>query len=216
MSEQIDSAEVTTGMDRRSVLKKAALVGAVAWTAPVIISNTVFAAAVCTPKCAHNDVVLTAVAKDACSAPVIEVPAGNKILLFSINLPVGATCPCSTTAPLVVLGPVPTQWDKHGPNSDGCPRYKVQFATGVNTPSQGSNTFALYKNGALGSGVYVPNGTLCVAVKCLDRDLTPVYRVCTFSVCFKYSPAQEICDTNYVVEVRQGSVTCYTGCSPCA
>ena len=204
------------GIDRRSVLKKAAVAGAVAWTAPVILSNTAFAASVCTPKCAHANVTLTATAQDACTAPVTEVPSGNKILLFSINLPSGATCPCDAAAPRVVLGPVPTQWDKHSPQATGCPTYKNQFATGVNTLSQGANTFALYKNGALGSGVYVPNGTICVAVKCLDRDGTPVYRVCTFSVCFTYSPSQEICDTNYVVEVRPGSVSCVTRCTPCA
>jgi hypothetical protein len=45
--------DTTTGIDRRSALKKAAAAGAIAWTAPTILSNTAHAQTpgTCTPKC---------------------------------------------------------------------------------------------------------------------------------------------------------------------
>lgn len=56
MSEEIDTAEVTTGMDRRSVLKKAALVaGAAAFATPVVSSVFTSIAFAATPPNCNDD-----------------------------------------------------------------------------------------------------------------------------------------------------------------
>jgi len=214
MSEEVENA-TGEGLDRRSVLKKAAIAGTVAWTAPVILSNTAFADVVCTPKCAHAAVTFSAVGQDACTTPIPEVPSGNKIILFQLLIPSGTVCPCDPNDPVVIVGSVPLSWDKYSPQTDGCPAFKTEYAKGIKTPSQGPNAFALYKNGALGSGVYVPNGGLCVSIKCLDTDGTPVYRKCTLSVCFLYSPEHAVCDTNFSVQTRVGGTSCVIACDPC-
>jgi hypothetical protein len=215
-----NSGMLTESIDRRSALKKAAAAGAIAWTAPMIISSTAHAAStVCTPKCAHPQVQLEAEAIDSCEENIPgEVPANvNKIILFKLKLPAGSTCDCDEAPPEVILGKVPVQWDKLSPNAATCSFTQFQYQ-GVNTPSQGANSFALYKvagGGADASGWYVPNGPLCVAIKCLDADGTPIYRVCTVTICFKYQPSQAPCNTTYVVETRTGSISCSISCNPC-
>jgi hypothetical protein len=83
-------AGTSTGLDRRSALKKAAVAGAVAWTAPTILSHTAHAAPGegCTPKC------LPAGTPQFVTNP-IDTCGGTYVVRFPLQLTGGSvTCPC--------------------------------------------------------------------------------------------------------------------------
>ncbi|MDQ3176058.1 MAG: twin-arginine translocation signal domain-containing protein [Actinomycetota bacterium] len=83
------------GIDRRAALKKAAAAGAVAWTAPIVLSSTASAQVVCTLRCAPT--VAATVTGTATSRPCNPLlPPGQQPILFdiTINRGGGATCPC--------------------------------------------------------------------------------------------------------------------------
>jgi hypothetical protein len=96
-----------TGIRRRAALKKVAVAGAVAWTAPTVMSSRVSAQEVCTPKCAPVGGVLI-------SATVVISPCGSgapgtqpvKGIITSITAQAGS-CGCGGTPTVVLVDPVP-------------------------------------------------------------------------------------------------------------
>lgn len=92
-------AGTSTGLDRRSALKKAAVAGAVAWTAPTILSSTAHAAPGegCTPKC------LPAGTPQFSTTPIATC-GGTYLVRFPLVLTGGTvTCPCGGTPTATVV-----------------------------------------------------------------------------------------------------------------
>ena len=85
--------------DRRNVLKKAATLGAIAWTAPVVLSFPASAAAACTPKCLPVGTPhLTASTIDVCLNHAYRVTVTLTVTPGSV------TCPCGGVATVIVDG----------------------------------------------------------------------------------------------------------------
>lgn len=220
-SSSIDS----TSTDRRSLLKKAALAGGVAWVAPTVLASP--AGAACgTPKCAYPDFTQTVLqirAFDLCDPGVSGdyVGAGvgantTKAAEFEITLASAfgsCTCGTPTQQGQVLVGAVSASWDKVQSCSTAYSQHQIDA---VNNPIR-PNRFLLYKGGgALGSGVYIPEGSMCISVGCKDSRGVTVYKSCSFKICINYSPAQAcgfISTVNASWVLVPGS--CTTGCTPC-
>jgi hypothetical protein len=194
-----------TATDRRDLIRKAVVAGSLTWVTPTVLATKAYAAG-CTPKCGPADFVPTITGRDACNDEEVDgVPSGNKVAIFTISVP-SSSCPCGGTA-TVSIGPIPTEWDKNV----SCTSYSSQYATGIRL----SNTqFALYKNGALGNGFYIPNGSFCVAIGCTDRTGDTVWKVCSYNVCLNYTPAGA-CTTFTSVGVTTSNTECSASCAPC-
>jgi hypothetical protein len=113
-----------TGIDRRSALKKAAVAGTVAWTAPTILSSKTHAVEFidgCTAKCQPNNqaTVSFTVEVEPCIA---GTPPGQQVVRGVVTQEgsAGQPCPCSqgniqivnpTPGQIVPLAPNPGNWD---------------------------------------------------------------------------------------------------------
>lgn len=120
MAEQLEEPTNSTegGMDRRSLLTKAAAAGAVAWSVPLLLSEPAFAGnGVCTPKCAPASFTPTLKGVDVCdndfasitgfagSALQTFIGNSNKMAIISVQGPGSVTCPCGGAAsPAVISG----------------------------------------------------------------------------------------------------------------
>jgi hypothetical protein len=224
-----NSGMLTESIDRRSALKKAAAAGAIAWTAPMIISSTAHADhlagnGVCTPACAPLPFTISFSGKDGGDGKFgcpddrtkFGVPNNsNKFGVFKVETPGTATCPCGIGDPVIIVSfPAGTTWSK---DEDECQPWADDYAlTYLTTPP--SNEFAVAKDGAIGNGWYTPSNPICVSVGCHDEvggDM--VYQTCTFSFTFYYDPNGASCST-YGAELLTCGVTrisCSVGCTPC-
>ena len=202
MSELLENG-VSEGIDRRSVLKKAAIAGTVAWAAPLVISSPALASA-CTPSCAAAPITsaqLTGQVADLCANQIALLAPftgnANKIAVFRV-ISGTASCPCGNANPVIGLDlPPGTSFSKgNNPRTGPCDPF-------VNSPSNplvkespgfppyplAANEIMIYKTGALPNGWYTASHPVCITIKCED-DLggDPVYRTCKFTMCFEYSP----------------------------
>jgi hypothetical protein len=99
-----------TGIDRRSALKKAAAAGAIAWTAPTILSQTAHAVdfingSTCTAKCAPpTGVTVTGtITYIGCAQ---DIPPGQQPVRASITqISTTAGCPCGGAVVEVIAPP---------------------------------------------------------------------------------------------------------------
>jgi hypothetical protein len=207
MNDDCNSVDRTPQLDRRSMLRKAAVAGAVVWTVPTILADPAHAACG-TPKCAPTSFTIPIInGRDACNNEAIpNVPTGNKVALFFLSLPASVTCPCGGTAQ-IKIGDPPANWAK----LNFCGSFDTTYANAVKV---NDTTFALYKDGALGNGFYVPQGSFCVSVGCTDTHGQLTWRRCTYSVCLSYSPAGS-CASLSVVTVSSSNTNCVTSCTAC-
>jgi hypothetical protein len=112
MHDESTSVDLSSGFNRRSALKKAAVAGAVVWTAPVLLSDSAQAVQLlpggCTAKCAPIvdavDLVVTG-SKGACD----DTAPGQVIREFNItSVTLGAasgSCPCGGAEAVVTFTP---------------------------------------------------------------------------------------------------------------
>ncbi len=150
------------GIDRRAALKKAAAAGAVAWTAPIVLSSTASAQVVCTLACAPT--VATTVTGTATSQPCVAgIPPGQQPILFviTINTGGGATCPCGGNPTFLVVPSIVTA---------------VQ-----NQPGTSTRTFPVTitvtcrdENGRPVSRVCTATGTFTFSGNCQSAQVRPV------------------------------------------
>jgi hypothetical protein len=212
-------------IDRRSALKKAAAAGAIAWTAPMVLSSTVSAVGngTCTPKCAPGSFSPVFAARDACDgeeaalAPFIGT--GNKIAILKVTGPSGLTCPCGVGVPDVVIGvPAFTEASKNNGAPTGCELYEDSPSnlSVIKYPGKDDELVA-FKQGAIGDGWYTLNNPICVSIGCQDEiGGDYVYRKCNFNICFDYSPSKSICTLAETLETRSTAAGgCTIGCDPC-
>lgn len=194
----------SSGIDRRSALKKAAIAGTVAWTAPVILSETAHAVdliGACTAKCAPNPTfTLQPTTGLICNSNGAKW-AG---LTFSVPLPV---CPCGAGGgSATVLGASVTPQPAEVKS--------VQFDQQTNT---GLITIGGQGQGALGNGSYQAAINFCV--QCNDRSNPPdvISRRCTTVVNFTFQPADGPCSTqaNVGAATLQGTVCQAADCAVC-
>ncbi len=107
MTEITDTSE-RSALDRRSAIKKVAVGGAIAWTAPAVLSSRVSAQEVtCTPKCRPvGGVVITADVRIAECGPRPPAPGNQPVngQLVSVTA-AGDSCGCGGTPTVVVVSP---------------------------------------------------------------------------------------------------------------
>jgi hypothetical protein len=164
MSETTTESEVNPNrIDRRSALKKAAVGGAIAWTAPTVLSSKVSAVEFidgCTAKCApqaSGQSILITGSKGPC---IDGAPAGQQRRTFnitSVTVIGGATCGCGGTAE-VTYSPQVITYDDPDPN-------------------QGTRTVEI--------------GTITVDTTCLDRQSNPITVSCSAPVVATFSGSCE-------------------------
>lgn len=75
-----------TGFDRRALLRRAAIAGAVSWTAPVILSSSIASAGVFTAKCAPGST--------SASASFVRTACSNPSTTITITIVFAGPCPC--------------------------------------------------------------------------------------------------------------------------
>lgn len=113
MNEIIQEDPVTASIDRRSALKKVAIGGAIAWSAPTLMSSRASASEVafCTPKCFYtSSITISGTVKWlGCDSN----PPGQQGMFFEVNLgeaSATASCPCGTQGGVVsVVSPSGSQ-----------------------------------------------------------------------------------------------------------
>ena len=109
------------------------------------------------------------------------------------------------------LSAVPSEWDK----VNSCDQtFSTEQANAIVNATNASK-FLLYKTGSLGSGIYVANGTICVAEACKDRSGNFVYKRCTFRICMAISPSGNCGFATPVIISATQIGSCSTGCDPC-
>jgi hypothetical protein len=197
-------AGTSTGLDRRSALKKAAVAGAVAWTAPTILSSEAHAVELigaCTAKCAPNPTI----AVGGTSFLFCNTNGAKWVrLTFSVS---GIVCPCEVGgAAASFLG---------GDVSPNPAEVKsVTYDAGTNT---GSIIIGGSGNGALGNGSYEAALNFCV--QCNDRSNPPdvISRRCTTLIDFTFQPADGPCSdaANVGTASLQGTVCQAPECAIC-
>ena len=243
MTGQIDTTDTEhsegIALDRRSLLVKAAAVGAIAWTVPLVVSSPALASS-CTPSCAVGSFSPSLIAKDVCSADFAALPGynaalaafignSNKMAVLSIVAPAGLHCPCGTGAPNTIIGNIPAQFGKAGtkfpadcsqsPGSPFVDTYSLT-GTGYTDPSNvlvtDKNSFLVGKSGAIPTGVFRGPTPICVSVGCKDARNRIVYHKCSFTLCYSYSPSGS-CGTYATIQALFGVVanSCAVGCNPC-
>jgi hypothetical protein len=194
----------SSGIDRRSALKKAAIAGTVAWTAPVILSETAHAVdliGACTAKCAPNPTFnLQPNTGLVCNSNGAKWAA----LVFSVPT---AVCPCGAGggASSVVstnVQPQPAEVKS------------VQFDQQTNV---GTIIIGGSGQGALGNGSYQAAITFCV--QCNDRSNPPdvISRQCTSLINFTFQPATGPCSqaANVGPATLQGTACGTPECAIC-
>jgi hypothetical protein len=174
------------GVDRRAALKKVAIGGAVAWTAPTLLSSTASAQVpFCTPKCEPTPAIFVNIV----AALYCNTNGAKWVQIrFGLN---GVTCPCGGSGdPVLVLATV----------------------SGGNATVKPESTFGTIiiggpGNGALGNGSY--DGSIRFQTSCVDRDGDTIVRFCTYTYSFTFSPGDGPCSqgTN-VGAVTPGTLTC--------
>jgi hypothetical protein len=171
----------TRQTDRRSLLAKAAATGAIAWTAPAIVSERALArSTACTPKCAPADFSLQFDVETYC-------PGGGRKWALLRAVVSESTCPCTSNSTSRICVAPPGYWSKDGA-TDGI---------AVVPPGVRRNEFVVKKasgEGSLGDGLWTAEGSFSVAQGCLDRSGAVVWKVCEYSrVGFEFEPGGGSC-----------------------
>jgi len=147
--------EPSDGVDRRRLLKRAAAAGAIAWTAPVVLSDRVSAqVGTCTPKCVPQSAgTATAIASISCTGN-----GNNRVVIVTVQLTAQPSYSCLCGGTATVTGRT------------------VTVNRGTLTVAGGANTFVVN----LGRG---SPGVLDVfvneSVTCVDRSGDNCTRSCT-------------------------------------
>jgi hypothetical protein len=180
------------GVDRRAALKKVAIGGAVAWTAPTLLSTRVSAqtAPGCTPKCYPTpDITLNGTSFLYCNTN------GQKWVRIQFTVG-GDTCPCGNAGRELAIVLVTV-------SGNGTLKSTIfDPATGV-----GSLIIGGPGQGALSNGSY--NVGVRFRTTCLDRDSDPIDQFCTGTFSFTFSPGNGSCSVDENVgTVTPGGVTC--------
>lgn len=119
MAEKLQEPTNSTGggIDRRSLLTKAAAAGAVAWSVPLLMSEPAFAAGngVCTAKCAPGTFTPILKGVDVCDEDYADIigfagsplqtffGSSNKMAILSVQAPGAVTCPCGGTSSTAIV-----------------------------------------------------------------------------------------------------------------
>jgi hypothetical protein len=166
------------GMDRRSLLKKGAVAGALAWTVPTVLATEANALEPpCTPKCAPDTSVLVL---DPNTALACQGPGGKwAALSYSLT---DAVCPCGGSATVEDLGSEVT------PNPSEIKAVSFDPATRTGTILIGGQG-----TGALGNGTYSAVIFLCVS--CEDQTGDTISVLVRLSITFTFQPADGPCST---------------------
>lgn len=190
-----------TGIDRRSALKKAAVAGTIAWTAPTILSESAQAVELigpCTAKCAPN--------------PTINVNANTGLVCntngakwASVTFSVaGLVCPCGTApnASVIAADATPNPADVKS----------VTYNPGTNV---GQVVVGGQGQGALGNGSYDVLVQYCV--QCPDRTGDVLSRNCISQISFTFQPADGPCSaaSNVGSAVFEGTSCSAPQCALC-
>lgn len=237
MTDEIN--EESGGIDRRSMLVKAAAAGGIVWAAPLIVSSPALASS-CTPSCAAGSFVPQLGARDVCGndvtnlrnlSPAVNTFIGNsnKMVVLSILAPPTLSCPCGTAAPFTVIGGIPSTFGKVSssgafpgsctltpgqPDIDTFSLAGTAYVDPNDASRNASNSFLAGKNGAIPNAVYASPAQICVAVGCKDARGRTVYNKCRFTLCFDYTPAGS-CFTFVPLNSQFTLVpnSCVAGCS---
>jgi hypothetical protein len=194
----------SSGIDRRSALKKAAIAGTVAWTAPMILSETAHAVdlvGACTAKCAPNPTINVSP-----STALICNTNGAKWaqLTFSVA---GIVCPCAA-------GGAGSSF--LGANVSPQPAEVKSVLYNAQT-NVGAVVIGGSGQGALGNGTYQAAINFCV--QCNDRSNPPdvISRRCTTLVQFTFQPANGPCSqaANVGTATLQGTTCLAPECAIC-
>ena len=173
-----DSDTARPGVDRRTLIKRGAAAGAVAWAAPTVFALEANAQEPpCTPKCAPDTSVLvlnpdTAL---ACQGP------GGKWALLTYSL-TDSVCPCGGTATVTNRG------------SEVTPQpAEIKVVDFDPTTRTGSIIIGGSGNGALGNGTYSASIFVCIA--CDDRTGDTISVEARIDITFTFQPANGPCST---------------------
>jgi hypothetical protein len=185
--DKIDLVEQTEpspgGIDRRSALKKAAVAGAVAWTAPMVLSSRVSAGdGFCTPKCDPDT------APTVLSGCAYCLDGNSKVPKLTLGVEgVGACGACGGTSVTRFSLNTPFAFQKNGSgNSD--------FFGTLSGAGGNELIVAQFNNSTLGNGLYTStSGGLVTTSTCTDRNGDEVVLTCTYGITFFYQPANGAC-----------------------
>lgn len=179
----------TGGIDRRSALKKAAIGGAVAWTAPTLLSSKASAqtsGGFCTPKCYPTQ---AAPAVTGCTY-CIGIPDTNQFrqaagLTFAEGS--GAGCPCGGDPQVTVVANGLVFRSVGGSGPTGPEFVGVIFGEYLVVGSA--------SGGVLSQGTYLStSGTLDVTTSCVDRDGDTITTTCSYILEFTFQPNSGACN----------------------
>lgn len=218
-----------TSLDRRTLLRRGAAAGALAWAAPVVAGQVAHAqeAPFCTPKCFPSVSNIEGRAWDICwgtpitidgttyntpTTPPSPIPSSsNKAALIKVFANADLVCPCGDqpSDPLVDIVRLPQAWRKDNANN---PNF---FAADAQS-TFGNGFFWFGTNGAVPQGVYTPATPACFILgPCLDNSGDRIFSICSSRPQFAYTPAGPCSavgsilfapDPNAVCEVSCGSV----------
>lgn len=192
MSEIETTAETESapgGIDRRAALKKVAVGGAVAWTAPTLLSSKVSAqtpGGFCTPKCFPTQ---AAPAVTGCTY-CIGIPDTNQFrqaagLTFAEGS--GAGCPCGGDPVVNIEANNLIFRSLGGGGRPTGPEYAAVISGGYLVVGAGG--------GVLSSGTYLSTGgSLDVTTTCVDRDGDLIQTTCAYLVEFTFQPNSGACN----------------------
>jgi hypothetical protein len=218
-----------SSITRRDAIRKAAVGGAIVWTAPLISSSPVSAASctiACAPTLGSEVTGLQVLIEDDCAVDTgldpYTTPA-NKIARLSIAPVVEGACPCNVTvSPTIEILSAPTALSKgNDPIGGACeaftgPDVEAMTRNDLLPADQhliDPNELVICKTGAIGNGWYTGNNPLCVSFGCPDEiggDM--VYRNCRYLLCFEYMPAGS-CDTMRSLRYMLTPLGCGVGCT---
>lgn len=172
-----DHNQIATGLDRRTLIKRGAAAGAIAWTVPTILSSQAHALnGACTPGCAPNPVLnLNPATALYCVTP------GGKWAELTLSWEAGP-CPCATGGLAVYLGSSVT------PNPS-----EVKTVTFDNAARTATIRIGGQGNGALGNGTYDAQIFFCI--QCNDSTGDPISREIRVDITFTFQPADGNCST---------------------
>ena len=183
--ESVD-ASPSSGMDRRSALKKVAVGGAIAWTAPTVLSSKASAApgGFCTPKCFPGQSAPNVTGCTYC----VEVRPGQFRQAAGLTFADGSGgfCPCGGT-PTVSFDVNNLVFQSLGGGGPTGPVF-VGF-------DDGNGYLVVFGNGVLGQGTYISiDGSLDVTTSCTDRDGDVITTKCAYIVQFTFQPDGGSCN----------------------